>query len=507
MLSLEEKIGQMCMVGFEGLTAPDHILDWLKAGRIGGVILFARNVESPEQVAKLCQQCHEAAKYPILIGIDQEGGAVARLREKFTESAGAMALAASGDSDLTERISKVLALEMQALGINWTYAPVLDISYNAQNPTVGTRSFGSTAEGVAEFGAAAVRGFQSGGVAATAKHFPGLGNTAVDTHQALAVVNTSLTQMLEEDLLPYREAIAAGLASVMTTHTIFPALDKDLPATLSPIIVKKILREELGFSGIVTTDCMEMKAISNHHGSAESAVLAALAGIDIILFSHTLQRQADAYEGLVAAAKSGRLPESVIDAANERIAKLKEQFPAQSPNPELIRNPEHLAIAQEAARKGMVNVKSTTLPLEGKLGLIEFASYLESEVVEKGGQTGLEVLARQAMSIETVALKTLNPSESSLERARHIAQNSDWLIIATRNAHLFEAQLTMALEFASLGKQVFHICLRNPYDAGRIPARAIWATCGDSTASLEAVIAALLGEFTPAGTLPVSLEA
>jgi beta-N-acetylhexosaminidase len=506
MLSLEEKIGQMCMVGFEGLSAPDHILAWLSQGRIGGVILFARNVESPEQVAKLCQQCHEAARHPILIGIDQEGGAVARLRDSFTESAGAMALAASGDSDLTERISRVLALEMQALGINWTYAPVLDISYNAQNPTVGTRSFGSSAEAVAEFGVAAVRGFQSGGVAATAKHFPGLGNTAVDTHQALAVVTSSLTQMLEEDLLPYRETIAAGLASVMTTHTIFTALDKDLPATLSPVIVKKILREELGFDGIVTTDCMEMKAISHHHSAAESAVLAALAGIDIILFSHTPRLQAAAYEGLLEAAQSGRLPEAMIEAANQRIARLKKRFPAQSPKPELIRSAEHLAIAQEAARKGMVSIKAAQLPLTGKLGLIEFASYLESEVVEQGGKTGLETLLRQALPIDTVALKTLEPSIASLERARTIAQNSDWLIIASRNAHLFEAQLKMALDFASLGKQVFHICLRNPYDAGRIPAEAIWASCGDSSASLEAVVAALLGEFTPSGKLPVSLE-
>ena len=170
MMTLEEKIGQMFAVGFEGLTAPQHILDWLAEGRVGGIILFARNVDTPAQVAALTASLHLAAKTPILIGIDQEGGTVARMRTGFSESPGVMALSSAIDDAeaRVERVSRVLGTELRALGINWDYAPVVDISYNADNPSVGTRSFGSDKERVSRLAAAAVRGFQSGGVAACA---------------------------------------------------------------------------------------------------------------------------------------------------------------------------------------------------------------------------------------------------------------------------------------------------------------------------------------------------
>lgn len=229
MISIEDRVGQMLMAGFNGLTAPDYILDWLREGRLGGIILFARNVDSPAQLAALTTQLHQAAKYPLLIGIDQEGGTVARMREGFTESPGAMALASIRDDNeaVTESVSGVLAQEMRALGINWNYAPTVDISYNAANPSVGTRSFGSRPEQVAALAAAAVRGFQGAGVAACAKHFPGLGDTALDTHLHLPRLDASLERLLAVDLLPYRQAVASGLATIMTTHTIFTELDAD----------------------------------------------------------------------------------------------------------------------------------------------------------------------------------------------------------------------------------------------------------------------------------------
>jgi len=188
MPSLEQKIGQMMYIGFDGLEPPDYVLDWLASGRIGGVYLFARNVASPQQLADLIQACHDAASSPILVGIDQEGGLVARLREGFTESPGMMALAASGDPTIAEHMAEVLAAEMYALGINWVFAPVVDIVHDINNPSVSTRAAGMTAEQVVEYTLPQVRGFQKY-VAATAKHFPGLGKSPVDTHLELATLD------------------------------------------------------------------------------------------------------------------------------------------------------------------------------------------------------------------------------------------------------------------------------------------------------------------------------
>ncbi|MBZ0275938.1 MAG: beta-N-acetylhexosaminidase, partial [Anaerolineae bacterium] len=360
MVSIAEKVGRMMLVGFEGYEAPQHILHWLEEGRIGGVILFARNIQSPEQLARLTRQIHAAARYPIFISIDQEGGTVARLRDGFIESPGAMALSAAADSEaLSESMSRLLAEEMHALGINWNYAPVVDLLHSIENPSVGTRSYGSDRERVGRMAAAAVRGFQSGGVAACPKHFPGLGNTPVDTHVALAVITDSPDYLYEHDLVPFRAAVAAGAASVMMTHVKFEALDSEFPSTMSPVVVGQLLRDEIGFDGVITTDCMEMKAITNHYGSGEAAVRAVMAGIDVVLNSHTVAAQEAAFNAVVKAVESGRIPEQMLDESLRRITGMLERFPAETaPNPGVIRQPDRVNAAYQAARAGITLVQS-----------------------------------------------------------------------------------------------------------------------------------------------------
>jgi len=543
--SLEEKVGQMFAGGFEGLTAPDYLLDWLARGHVGTVILFARNIESPTQLAALTRSLHAAAKYPLLIGIDQEGGTVARLRDGFTESPGAMALAAAADDQAarTERVSRMLAEEMRAVGINWDYAPAVDIAYTPGNPAVGTRSFGVDPESVASFAAAAVAGFEAGGVATSAKHFPGLGKTAIDTHVALPTLDTPVEQLLMHDLLPFRAAIEAGASSIMTTHTIYATLDAELPVTLSPVVIRRLLRGELGFDGVVTTDCMEMKAIADNFGAGESARLAVEADVDIILFSHTPAMQAEAYETVLAAVRDGRIPQARIEAALARIGALKSRK-AVTGDGDLssIRSPEHLAIAEEAARAGTVLLKgrmtphpptpssrppattsfvgalrtqagrggasikqTTTWELSNAL-VVEFASVLESGIVESGGQTGLgKAVARKRPGTHTIALTSAR-NEAALSAAIVQARQADVLVLATRNAHLLPDQLAQARALMQAARRTLLICLRNPYDAPLLAdAETIVCTCGDSTPSLDAVVDVLLGVFTPTGRLPVSL--
>ncbi|MGD2142785.1 MAG: glycoside hydrolase family 3 protein, partial [Candidatus Bathyarchaeota archaeon] len=280
-LSLDEKIGQMLVVGFHGLEPPEHILRWLTEGRIGGVILFARNIENPKQVAKMTRACYKAAKNPILIAIDQEGGVVARLRKGFTESPGAMALGVANSEELALNVSTVLGTEMKTLGINWNLAPAVDLTHNIHNPSVGVRSLGTDPERVAKLGVAQVCGFQRAGVAATAKHFPGKADTPVDPHVKLPVIDGSLDKIRETDLVPFKAVSEAGVAAMMITHVQFKALEPKYPSTLSPKIIQGLLRKELGFTGLVSTDCMEMKAVTDEYGPGESAVLAAIAGANI----------------------------------------------------------------------------------------------------------------------------------------------------------------------------------------------------------------------------------
>lgn len=502
-MNLEEKIGQLLMVGFAGYEAPDYILDWLAQGKISGVILFSRNVKNPEQLAALTESLHKAAKTPILISIDQEGGTVARLRNGFTESPGAMALAAGGDEKMAESVASMLAKEMRAVGINWNYAPVVDITHDIQNTSVGTRSLGTDAAQVSKFAVAQVRGYQKMGVAACAKHFPGLGNTPVDTHHALAVITDPIDYLYEHDLVPFRATVAAGIDSVMVCHVKFEALDSEYPATLSPQVTTHLLRDELGYTGVATTDCMEMKAISGNYGAGESAVLSALAGMDMILFSHTRSMQEEAYDALLEAAKSGRLPLSRIDEAVGRVQAFKATYAiTEPPKLELIRHPDHLAIAQKAARAAVVLHHGELAPLDlsQNITLVEFASVFDSDAFGAETKTNFGGLLRQTLPhINHVALYPPH-YEGTVEAV----EKADVLILASRSAHLNPKQLEMANQLLQKARYSILLCLRNPYDVEVLHgAKVVLCTCGDSTPSLQAAIDALTGQFVPTGVLPV----
>lgn len=518
MKSLEDKIGQMLLVGFHGLEAPAYILDCLREGKVGGVILFTRNVDNPRQLADLCKSIHEVAKFPALIAIDQEGGMVARLREDngFTESPGAMALASAPDNEQQiETVSAVLATEMRSSGINWNFAPSVDISYNAQNPTVGTRSFGSDNNTVSQMTVAAVKGFQKGGVAACAKHFPGLGNTAIDTHLELATVDADIDYLLEHDILPYRAAIEAGLATIMTTHTLFTTLDNIYPATLSPHIIQRLIREELSYDGVVVSDCMEMRAISDNYGAGESAVLGILAGLDIILMSHTESMQNEAYQAMLDAVRSGRIPMETIDRANTRIEHLKAQYkinPAEI-NSAGIASEEHSQTVMIAARAGLSSLKQNTdlipLPEQGKarIALVEFASHMNSEVMESNQVTAFTSFLQEARSdIEVISLNSSSPSTENVAEAQDLASSVDILLVATRNAHMMPEQQRIAQDLLSRTENSVLLALRNPYDAGVLSADAILCSSGDSKPSLRAMIEALQGDFLPTAKLPVEIN-
>lgn len=514
--SLEQRVGAMLFAGFEGLAPPDYILEWLAAGRIGGVILFSRNVASPAQLADLTAACRAAAARPLLIAVDQEGGRVARLRAAagFSESPGALALGAADSEALAERVSAALAAELRALGINWNLAPVVDIAHR-ENPVIGTRTLGGDPARVGALAAAQIRGFQAQGVATTAKHFPGHGNTPVDTHVAMARVDAPLAALWEHDLVPFRAAVAAGVDTVMVAHVTFTALDDQRPATLAPAVVQGVLRERIGYDGLVCTDCLEMRAVRDYYGAGESAVLAALAGSDVIFFSHTRAYQEEAYAALLAAARSGRLPAERVQAAAGRVQALsaRRALDAARPPLDVVGSPPHLALMREAARAGtaLLGAGDDLLPLrpaDGRgVALVEFASHLESQALERGADTSLARLLRAQMpQLACAALSPANDDPAALARARQLAASADLLVLATRSAHLWPDELARARALIEAAPRAVLVCLANPYDAAALPgADAVICTCGDSAPSLEAAADALLGRFVPAGRLPVAL--
>ncbi|MEU6351628.1 glycoside hydrolase family 3 protein [Streptomyces sp. NPDC047072] len=310
--------------GFTGTTAPDWLLRRVGEG-LASVGLFGRNITSPEQLAALTAQLR-AERDDILVAIDEEGGDVTRLEARTGSSfPGNHALGAVDDVELTREVAAELGRRLAACGVNLNWAPSADVNSNPDNPVIGVRSFGASSDLAARHTAAWVTGLQSAGVAACTKHFPGHGDTAVDSHLALPRIDADASVLLERELRPFRAAIAAGSRAVMSAHILISALDPDRPATLSPRVLTDLLRGELGYDGLIVTDGMEMQAIAGTYGIERGSVLAVAAGADAICVGggladdETVRRLRDA---LVAAVRSGELPESRLADAAERVRAL-----------------------------------------------------------------------------------------------------------------------------------------------------------------------------------------
>ena len=297
--------------------------------------LFGRNIEAPEQVAELSHDIQAlAGELPLWVAVDQEGGRVARLRAPFTEWPPMAVLGRSGDVDLAYKFAAALAAELKAVGVSLDYAPVLDIHTNPKNPVIGDRALAESADGVARLGAAIVRGLQESGVAACGKHFPGHGDTSVDSHLDLPIVEHPPDRLRRVEFVPFRAAIQAGVATIMTAHILVPSLDEEKPATLSRHVVYDLLRDELNFEGVILSDDLEMKALAKSYSVAEAAVQSILAGCDGVLIcralsderSRDIEVQAVALEALVHAVEDGTIPYKRLEDALARQRRAKERF-------------------------------------------------------------------------------------------------------------------------------------------------------------------------------------
>ncbi|WP_229798521.1 glycoside hydrolase family 3 protein, partial [Couchioplanes azureus] len=321
---LPELAATVLQPGFAGTTVPDWVRRRLAEG-LGGVALFARNVESPAQVAALTAQLR-AERPDVIVAIDEEAGDVTRFESRHGSSRpGNLGLGAVDDPELTEAVARDLGFELAHAGITLDYAPDTDVNNNPDNPIIGVRAFGAEPHLVARHGAAWIRGLQDAGVAACAKHFPGHGDTAVDSHQDLPVIGHDRARLRECELVPFRAAIAAGVQAVMTGHLLVPAYDPELPATLSRRILTGLLREELGFEGLIVTDGIEMQGVRRAYGLEGATVRALAAGADAICVGGDHADEGTAVrlrDAVVAAVRAGELSEERVRDAAARVRRL-----------------------------------------------------------------------------------------------------------------------------------------------------------------------------------------
>jgi beta-N-acetylhexosaminidase len=342
--------GLFC-VGFDGLTVPDTLLPLLEQG-LGGVILFKRNLESLEQICRLTAALHASAAAPLLIGVDQEGGRVTRLPAPFLFPPAAGVLGQLDDPGLTEELARAVGRELRAAGMNWDLAPVLDVRTNPANPVIGDRAYSEDPERVARMGLAVLRGFEDSGILATAKHFPGHGETAADSHLTLPESRQPAARWRSVEFRPFIEAIRHGVPSVMVAHLACPGLDPNAPTSLSRVVIGDILRTELGFAGMVVSDDMEMGAITSRFDVGEAAVRFLEAGGDLILVCRQSDLQYQALAAVESAVRDGRLTEMQIEASLARIARAHARHAS---------DPTNLPVDLQTARKTIGSASHSAL--------------------------------------------------------------------------------------------------------------------------------------------------
>ncbi|MEU6080711.1 glycoside hydrolase family 3 N-terminal domain-containing protein [Streptomyces sp. NPDC047108] len=542
-MSLEEKVGQLFVMRVYGhsATAPDPVdvaLNQKEIGvanaaeliakyHVGGIIYFtwAHNTRDPHQIASLSNGIQKAGlaqrtPVPLLISTDQEHGIVARVGAPATLLPGAMALGAHASRADARNAARIAGVELAALGIKQDYAPVADVNVNPANPVIGVRSFGSDPKAVSALVAAQVQGYQSAGVAATAKHFPGHGDTATDSHYGLPLITHTAQQWEELDAPPFRAAIAAGIDSIMTAHLLFPALDPaDDPATLSHPILTGILRERLGYDGVVVTDSLGMAGVRQKYGDDRVPVLAIKAGVDQLLNPPDL---AVAWNAVVEAVRTGEIEEERIDVSVLRILELKarrglftEPYVSHEEVDRVVGARAHLRAAD-----GIAERTTTLLVNEDRLLPLSRRRHRNVLVVgvdpaapsgTGGPPTATVAKALTELGFTATALPTStgtqpNPTQAKIDEAVAAARGKDAVMVLTYNVGAGSSQRTLVQSLAAAGVPVVHLAIRNPYDIARLGgagAGASLAAYSWTDVELRAAVRVAAGRARPVGKLPV----
>ncbi|MFD4555736.1 glycoside hydrolase family 3 protein [Streptomyces sp. NPDC058469] len=539
-MTLPEKVGQLFVMRVYGhsATAPDQAdidanlseigvrtaAELIAKYRVGGIIYFtwAHNTRDPHQIADLSNGIQKASLsqprgLPVLVATDQEHGIVCRIGAPATLFPGAMAIGAGGSLSDARTLGRISGAELRAMGVNQDYSPDADVNVNPANPVIGVRSFGADPDAVAGLVAAEVKGYQSAQVAATAKHFPGHGDTAVDSHFGFPVITHSREVWEALDAVPFRAAVKAGIDSIMTAHIMVPALDDSGdPATLSHPILTGILRGELGYDGVVITDSLGMQGVRQKYGDDRVPVLALKAGVDQLLNPPSLDI---AWNAVLKAVRGGELTEARLDESILRVLRLKarlglfeEAYASRAGVGRTVGSAAHLAAADRIAER-------TTTLLVNKAGLLPLSRRTHGRVLVVGADpasptgttgppTGVLAAALGESGFTATARSTgTDPSAAVVSGAVAAAREADAVIVATYNVTASSSQKTLVEQLVATGTPVVAVAVRNPYDVAQLPAvPAYLASYSWTDVELRAAARVIAGRVRPRGKLPVAVR-
>jgi len=474
---------------------------------IGGVIYYERNVLSPSQVAQLNADLQNLAKQngdpALFLTIDQEGGIVTRMREDkgFTEFPGQMAIGATGDANNARRIAQAIANEMLALGFNMDLTPDLDVNNNPTNPIIGTRSFGSDPKRVAEFGTAFIDGMQGAGLIAIGKHFPGHGDTGIDSHIALPTVPHDRARLDMVEFVPFKAAMQSNIAGIMSAHITFPAIDPTpgLAATLSPKVLTDLIRGEMKYDGLVMTDELTMGALATSGYPAPQAASAALkAGADILLFQTGYTMHAQVQAMLVDHVQRGVIPMARLDEAVRRVLIAKQKFgllaiDRRPPTIDRVGSAEMKTISRDVAMQAVTLVRDDAklVPLKSDVKLL---------VIETGAYGLGKLLGATTMQV------TANVKKNEIDSIMQIVKDGRTVIVATSDAVRNPGQVDLIAALKQANVPTIIIATRSPYDVMYLKGVTTYlATYGNNPPMIEAVAAVLIGKIKAQGKLPVEI--
>lgn len=519
-MNLKEKVGQLFMCGFYGHEPSEQIIKLINDYKIGGVIYFSRNIESTEQVFNLSNKLQSYSKTPLFIGIDQEGGIVARITEGVTNAPGNMAVAAGSTVKDAEKLALIVGEELRALGINMNYAPCIDVNNNPKNPVIGVRSYGEDPKRVADYGVASVKGYQTANVVPVVKHFPGHGDTDVDSHLGLPVVKHDMDRLERVELYPFKKAIENDADAVMVSHVAFTTVeDEKTPATLSKNVITGLLRNKLKFNGVVMTDCMEMKAVKDNFPMAEAAIRALEAGNDIVLISHTYELQKEAIEGVIKAVKEGRLSEQRINESVNRVLLLKEKRQLNIRETDWdkgstkLGKKENMRFAEEISDNSITIVKNENklipLKIDRKTLIIwpTFEMLTEVEESVRKDATTLKTFLNESIKDLDEIRVSIAPTDEEINQIEKVLDKYEQIAVCSYNALTNKNQTELINRILIKNENIIVVSLRNPYDLINFKNINGYVIAYDNRPlSLKSVAKILLGVKKSRGNLPITLD-
>lgn len=520
-MTLKEKIGQVVICGFQGTKYSQELKTLIEDYKLGNVILFTRNIENVKQMHDLNMQIHKSIIDEVgvmpFISIDQEGGMVTRIMKEATFFPGNMTLGATANYNYANIVGKIMGEELRSIGVNMNLAPSLDVNNNPLNPVIGVRSYSDNPLAVAEFGRNYILGLQSTGVIATAKHFPGHGDTNVDSHRGLPVIVHKKERLNSIELVPFKHCLK-DTDAIMSAHILFEAYENSgLPGTLSKKVITDLLRNELDYQGLIISDCMEMKAIDEKYGAPLGALMGLKAGLDQVMVSATFSKQVEAFKVIEEAVISGELPLEELDKKVERILKAKEKNyktietyffnKTWEEKKEILLKKESKDFVSKIVDLSLTKVKGKDLYLNKKTLIVAtepFAMTIAED--ELSDRSIVSAIKESGLNVDTIKIN-VDLSSETIDEIIDKAKYYEQVLVCTYNATIYKKQALLINKLNNVCEDLFVLSTRSPYDIYQFRAVKNYMCLYEYTPnSVMTLVRYLKKEIKCCGKLPISLN-